>query len=421
VSFRLVHAADLHLDTPFAGLGRVAPAVAARLRDASLEAWDALVDLVLREGAACLLLAGDVYDGVERGLRAQLRVLEGLRRLSAAGVRTFLVHGNHDPLEGWSAVRRWPDGVHVFAAGEVQTVPVDGMGAVHGVSFGRREERRNLARLFRRGPEPGLHIALLHASVGSAAAGHEPYAPCSAGDLLAAEMDYWALGHVHRHQVVLPGRPWAAYPGCLQGRSPAPGEVGPKGALVMDCDPSAGVVGPPRFVPLDRVRFVTCDVEVQAAEDVADVVVAVREAAEGLRDEHGGRDLLVRLTLRLGEGALAADLRRLGADELLAVLRRETEGWTPLLWWESLRVESLASWDRSAVAARGDFAAELVRTVDRLGADPLAWLQEEAWAEAAAAFRRAGVGEPDGPEAREILAEAERRCLELLLSGDGPA
>src|SRR4249920_302718 len=96
-AFRFVHAADLHLDTPFEGLARTAPAVATALRDASLSAFDALVELALREQAAFLVVAGDIYDGAERGVRAQLRFLAGLRRLSDAGVQVLVVHGNHDP------------------------------------------------------------------------------------------------------------------------------------------------------------------------------------------------------------------------------------------------------------------------------------------------------------------------------------
>src|ERR1700744_4517690 len=92
--FCFVHAADLHLDTPFEGLSRTSPAVGEALRDASLASWDALVELTLRRQAAFLLLAGDVYDGAERGLRAQLRFRAALDRLANAGIASFVVHGN---------------------------------------------------------------------------------------------------------------------------------------------------------------------------------------------------------------------------------------------------------------------------------------------------------------------------------------
>ena len=71
--FSFVHAADLRLDTPFKGIGSTAPHVAAQLREASLAAFDALVDLCLHRHVAFLVIAGDIYDGPERGLRAQLR------------------------------------------------------------------------------------------------------------------------------------------------------------------------------------------------------------------------------------------------------------------------------------------------------------------------------------------------------------
>jgi DNA repair exonuclease SbcCD nuclease subunit len=79
--FRFVHAADLHLDTPFEGVAKAAPEVGDALREASLEALDRLVALTLDEGAAFLVLAGDIYDGAERGVRAQLRRRRGVERV----------------------------------------------------------------------------------------------------------------------------------------------------------------------------------------------------------------------------------------------------------------------------------------------------------------------------------------------------
>src|SRR5277367_1737006 len=123
VSYSFVHAADLHLDTPFRGVHEVAPFVAAELREASLDAFDAIVTLALERGAAFLLVAGDVYDGAERGLRAQIRFRNGLARLAAAGIPSFVVHGNHDPVAtGWSAISSWPEGVTVFPSDRVEVL-----------------------------------------------------------------------------------------------------------------------------------------------------------------------------------------------------------------------------------------------------------------------------------------------------------
>ena len=93
----LLHAADLHLDAPFEGIGRAPAHVAAALRDASLASWDALVELAIGREVAAVLLAGGLCDGLERGVRAQARLRDGIARLAAAGIRVFIALGERDP------------------------------------------------------------------------------------------------------------------------------------------------------------------------------------------------------------------------------------------------------------------------------------------------------------------------------------
>lgn len=326
-----VHAADLHLDTPFEGVGRLDEALAERLRTASLDAFEDLIDLTLQRGAAFLVLAGDVYDGAERGLRAQLHVERGVRRLAEAGIRTFVAHGNHDPvLTGWQLVTSWPDEVHVFGHEDVSSVVVERDGhplaVVQGVSYAEAAERRNLARLFRRTEVDAPHVGVLHTNVGEVGA-HANYAPCSIEDLRRGGMDYWALGHVHTRQVVLDGSdggPWAHYPGNLQGRSPRPSERGAKGASVIevvDGRPQA-----PEHVTLDHVRFAEVEVDVGALRTLGDVVRAVVAGTAAHVTDADGRLVVLRVQL-CGRGRVHHDLARPGAiDELRRVLADRLAG-----------------------------------------------------------------------------------------------
>ena len=98
-TYRFVHAADLHLDSPFKGLKRVAPEIGEILRKSTFEAFDAIIDLCMNEEVDALLVAGDVFDSADRSLAAQLRFVDGLRKLETAGIQSFVCHGNHDPLE----------------------------------------------------------------------------------------------------------------------------------------------------------------------------------------------------------------------------------------------------------------------------------------------------------------------------------
>ena len=186
MSNRFIHAADLHLDSPFVGIGTLREGLDDVMRDASLDAWDALIDCCLDEDAAFLVLAGDLFDRADGTPRGRSRVRRGIERLHAAGIRVFAIHGNHDPLSGRSPLQGL-EGVTVFR----KDVPISetfegptGPVTVHGVSFGKREVTDNLALAFERGDAPGLHIGVLHCSLGERE-GHGHYAPCSVGDLVA--------------------------------------------------------------------------------------------------------------------------------------------------------------------------------------------------------------------------------------------
>ncbi len=419
--FCFIHAADLHLDTPFEGVGRVSPDMAALLRDASLKAWDALIDLALDRGAAFLLLAGDIYDGPVRGVRAQLRFARGLDRLHRAGAQTFIVLGNHDGGGQWLQA---PPGATVFGASEVTSVPVERDGrllaTIHGLSLDDRNSRQNLAKRFTRGQAPGLHIGLLHCNVG-AAREHEPCAPCALADLAQPEpnglppMDYWALGHVHLRQFLRQGAPWVVYPGNLQGRSPKPSELGAKGAVVVQADgPDVLSVD---FVPLDAARFVAASVDIAGMTSLADLRQTLDSHASRLRAENEGRPLLARVTLT-GPGPLHDELRRQGAiDALLKDLRDESADSPAPFWWERLLDHTRPLIARDRILERNDFSAELLKLGAALRQDPAAAasLLDDALAPLRRKLAEAGAPGEEPPE--DLLRQAEDLALDLLQGG----
>jgi exonuclease SbcD len=415
--FCFLHASDLHLDSPFEGIGSAPPDVAARLRDASLEALDRLTGVALDRKVAFVLLAGDLYDGPERGMRAQLRFLRAVERLEGAGIPVFVVHGNHDPAGGWSAFRTLPPNLKIFPAGEVEAAPVEREGAtlatVYGVSYGASAVTENLARRFAR-PEgrPGLHIGLLHAAVGAQAEGN-PYSPCTLSDLAQAGMDYWALGHAHEHRV-LSEAPWAVYPGTPQGRGARPGEWGAKGCVLVEATPER--VETVEFTPLDSIRLVEARVDIEGIPDAAGLSRQMLAEIRRLRETHAGRGLLVRVTLT-GRGGLHRELQAPGRrEDLLEDLRDQTAGSAPLIWVDDLVDDSRALLDRDAVARRGDFLSDLLRRSEDLAADPGRLRERIAEAGAALSTSRYRAWLPDRSawDPVALLREAERRALDLL-------
>lgn len=228
---RILHTADVHLDSPLRSLALRDPELRDRVQTSSRTALSRIVDIALTNDVVALLIAGDLFDGAERSARTAAFLTLQLERLRERGVRVFYVKGNHDvenPLTGELSL---PDNVHVFdgRGGKVQLA--EGVW-IHGVSFANRHAPESLLPKFPAPVEGAVNIAMLHTSL-AGADGHDPYAPCTVGELTDAGFDYWALGHVHRRQVHSKA-PWVVMPGTPQGRDI--GEPGPKSATLLTID-----------------------------------------------------------------------------------------------------------------------------------------------------------------------------------------
>jgi DNA repair exonuclease SbcCD nuclease subunit len=413
--FCFVHCADLHIDSPFRGVQAANEVVAERLRRASFEAFDAIVNLCLEKRVDCLLIAGDVFDSADRSLRAQFRFRDQMARLSEAGTDSFVVHGNHDPLDGWIADLRYPERVTIFGP-EVQAVPLrrrgETLAVIHGMSYATRNVQENLALRFRADPRAPFNVGLLHCNVG-ADTGHDSYAPCTLQELSAAGMDYWALGHVHRPRALKDTSPTVCYPGTAQGRSPV--ETGEHGCYLAEVD-DAGHVSL-RFVPTDGVRWQSDVVTLREDDTLGEVRIAVEQHCEALARKAAGRDLIVRLALE-GRTNLSRELHRPGVvTDLVESLRESLGTARPFVWLDRLTVATRSPVDRESRSTGQDFVGELLRQSQALAqsADGLAALREllqPVFEHSRAPRHLREFGEQ---KLAEWLSQAESRCLDLLV------
>ena len=418
---RFVHAADLHLDSPFRGIRSEAPDhVAGALTRATFEAYGNIIDLCIRERVDALLVAGDIYDGADRSLRAQLGFVDGLNRLDAAGIRSFICHGNHDPLDGWEAELALPPGCVRFGgevSGEAVFADEPERAAVHGISYPRREVREDLSPLFRRELEAGFNVGLLHANVGGHPE-HDSYAPCTVADLADTGLDYWALGHVHTRQVLRPERPTVVYPGNPQGRHPR--ETGERGVYLVEVDDSGRVSLD--FRPTDVVRWDALSVGIGGLDTHQELLDAVDHAIASEAEGAGGRPVVFRLSLA-GRGPLHGWLRNAeNVNDMREGLNAQYSNTSPWLWCERIVVNTSAGVDREQVAQREDFTGDLVRLSTQLRDDSealnelRALLQPLYGANRARAYLRDFM--PDDEELRGLVALAEDECLSELIDDE---
>lgn len=412
--FKFVHAADLHLDSPFRGL-EADEELWPLLRRSTFEALERLGELCLRERADFLVIAGDLFETRDRSVRARLALRDALARLDAAGIPTFIVHGNHDPLTAAPFVAL-PASVKVFGP-QLEEVEVRRQGEalcrIQGISYAQEAVSENLALRFGRRGE-GFTLGLLHANLGGQAS-HENYAPCSARDLDERGLDYWALGHVHtRAEVRLPGGGLAVYPGNLQGRHIL--ESGPRGAVVVEVE---GRELRTRFVPLDVVRWERVELDVGPYAQLDALASAAIGAVEALGGDGGPCAHVVRLEL-VGRGAMHLELNRpSGTSGFEEALREGLSRTGRRLLVESVQDATRPELDLRQVACAGGLAG----AVADAGGAPSAALLDELWMDEElrrvdVALDRLGLS-TTREQAAPLVERAVLKSVEMLLDEGG--
>jgi DNA repair protein SbcD/Mre11 len=178
-SFRFIHAADIHLDSPLKGLAGHDGAASELIQTATREAFDNLISLAIEEDVAFVVIAGDLYDGDWKDYPTGLFFIKQAGRLASASIPLFLAYGNHDAESQITRSLALPDGTSVFSSKQPGTFELDEIGvALHGQSYRQRDISDNLVPAYPE-PTPGrFNIGVLHTGLGGMG-GHENYAPCS--------------------------------------------------------------------------------------------------------------------------------------------------------------------------------------------------------------------------------------------------
>jgi DNA repair protein SbcD/Mre11 len=331
--FRFIHTADLHLDSPLRSLALRDPDLAELVAGASRHALRAIVDLCLSEQVDALLIAGDLYDGSQTSLKTLRFLVAELARLDQAGIRTFIIRGNHDAASQITRELTLPPGAHLFGtlADVVQLDTGALRVAVHGLSFRDPKAPDGLLPQYQRPRVDCVNIGLMHTSL-NGAAGHDPYAPCALADLQGSGFSYWALGHIHK-RAVYDGTCTVVMPGIPQGRDI--GEAGAGSVTLCTIRDDCRVHLQEHIVAL--ASFARVAVDIEGLTDWADLRGAVHKAlaAQPRATPH----LIARLTLR-GATPLAARLLR-DRDLALAEAQEMARALGPV-WVEKLELDQSA-------------------------------------------------------------------------------
>ena len=405
-----IHAADLHLGAPFRGLtaavadspaqGPSSRTLAHLLTEATFTALERLEALCLAENAAFLLLSGDIYDAHDGILRARFALRDMFEQLRNAGVRVFIAHGNHNPLDDSPNPVPWPDNVTVFGKNpQVECVMKNNvpLALVHGISHADSRVEENLAlRLTPYAPDKNdaqnanlpdslppaiFQIAVLHCAVGGAGEGHAPYAPCALSDLTKAGFDYWALGHVHQAKT-LNETPPVVYAGSMQGLHI--NEAGPHGCQIVRFGEKGCQIS---FAPLAPVVWekilIDCDEDGRDMETLDDITEAILDRLDMVATRENGTmsaAVFCRVILK-GHTSLDTTLRKPGSLQTLlerlryAIAEQSVpedfgrEGIRAFVHLKDIVLQTSPAVDFTELAKREDLLGEVVRLTDAAAAD----------------------------------------------------
>ena len=309
---RILHFSDLHIGVENYGKLDAETGLSTRLGD-FLGSLDEVVACAVEEKIDLVLLAGDAYKGRDPSQTHQREFAKRLSRLSNEGIPTFILVGNHDLP---NAVSR-ATAVEIFRTLQVPRLYIgdslqnylvptaNGPIQILAVPWPRRggllsrEESRGLTiEEIRQELEnritlaiqdrisqldPGIPAILTgHLTVNGATVGTERSMMLGQDHVLLAstlhqpQLEYVALGHIHKHQILRDDPPMIVYSGSLQ-RVDFTEEPDQKGFCLIDLDqeaPQGQRLTNFEFRKVDARKFLTIDVEIKAGDpDPTDTVI----------------------------------------------------------------------------------------------------------------------------------------------------
>ncbi|MEH7072439.1 metallophosphoesterase family protein [Neobacillus drentensis] len=352
-----IHAADLHLDSPMVGLKHLPQNIFSRVKESTFTAIKKVTAAAIQHQVDFVILAGDLFDGEDRSLRAQSRFRTEMLKLAEKEIPVYVVHGNHDHLNGSWVHLDMPSNVHVFTS-EVETKVLHTQNGVsihlYGFSYPTQHVYDRKIVDYQKKDGADFHIGILHGNE-STGVEHDNYAPFSVNELQKKEFDYWALGHIHK-RAVLSETPPIVYPGNIQGRHKK--ETGRKGiyhVTLTELDYKMD------FLETADIIWEEIVVDASSANNFLEVLQLCQTTINNARREQTGTLLSLFLkNLDLED----ARVQRSVKGELLEILLEDEKGEDSFVWVVDLTITEGQQIDKEILKKDANFYAELFETID---------------------------------------------------------
>lgn len=400
---KFLHCADLHLDSPMSGLKYLPEEIFQRLQNSTFKAFTNITDLAIRMEVDFVVISGDIFDGEDRSLRAQAKFRNEMDRLHRHGIHAYVIHGNHDHLGGNWPKMPFPENVHVFGANvEVKKfTKQDGTSAhIYGFSYPERHVTDRWVERYEKASGADFHIGLLHGH-SEGVSEHGVYAPFQLSELLQKQFDYWALGHIHKREV-LNSEPPIIYPGNPQGRNRK--ESGAKGCYLVSLTERGAEY---QFKETSDVLWLVRTLDGSEISNLGSLFDLCQNVVKDSRMEGKGVVLTIEIANlnQIETGEMDSGL----VNDLLETLQEQEQTSEDFVWTRDIKISVSNQYDRSQLSVQGGFFSELFTAIDDF----------ENWEEALSPLyghhiARKHLSELAQEEKESLLKEAEKKLLQLL-------
>ena len=286
MNFSFIHAADIHLDRPFSGLSKYSYDVNNEnlYKEATQKAFNKLIDFALLKNVDFVLFAGDTFDSTEQDFKSKLILKEGLLKLSNAGIKVYLICGNHDPITAFnkntfnfkedSNVKIIGLNTPQFGKFKINNKNNEEIALLHALSYSENTFRENPLNYYNKASQEDkklFNIGLMHIDKDSDKT--SPYLPCNTGELKSLDYDYYALGHIHVPDI---NDEKIRYSGTIQGRNSK--EAGEHGIYYVKVENNQIVKN--TFVPTDIIRFENININFSNENDITEAYNTIQTSLD---------------------------------------------------------------------------------------------------------------------------------------------
>ena len=271
---RIIHCADLHLESPLKNL--LDESKAKDRRDEILDNFSRLVDYAENNDVSVIIFAGDTFDRESTRKTPIRRIFEQISEHES--INFVFLKGNHDKRGVFEGEYEIPDNVTLIQGPE-WTKYESGNVVIKGVEL-TEDNYKDIAHSLVLDPGK-CNIVTLHCGAANHKGEKKVY-EINFNDLKNKHIDYLALGHIHKYiREQLDDRGVFVYPGCLEGRGFD--EAGDKGFVLLDIDEEGKIID--TFVPFANRIIYRLEVEVTPNDSMRDIIDKISDVTLDIKNK----------------------------------------------------------------------------------------------------------------------------------------